>query len=102
MFKKLFVNTPLRERPWMWKLALAAILLGAFGLRMLNLTNPPLDFASTRQLFSALKARGMYYQYVTNVPEEQRQQAISLGNTGIVETRFPVYLLTLRLGNNLQ
>ena len=69
----------------MWKTALALILLGAFGLRMINLTNPPLDFASTRQLFSALKARGMYYQYVTDAPDGKRQLAISLGDVGIVE-----------------
>src|SRR5512142_1247659 len=83
--KKLFRGTVLRERPWMWKLALILVLLGGFGLRMINLTNPPLDFASTRQLFSALKARGMYYQSATNVSAEQRQAAIALGDTGIVE-----------------
>jgi 4-amino-4-deoxy-L-arabinose transferase-like glycosyltransferase len=73
------------ERPWIWKVLLLLALIAAFGLRMVNLTNPPLDFASTRQLFSALKARGMYYQYVTNVPIATRQLAISLGEVGIVE-----------------
>ncbi len=76
---------PFYQQPWLWKVALALVLLAAFGLRMVNLKDPPLDFASTRQLFSALKARGMYYQYVTNVPEATRQQAIALGNVGIVE-----------------
>ena len=70
---------------WLWKAFLAVALLASFGLRMINLQDPPLDFASTRQLFSALKARGIYYEYVTNVPEATRQQAISLGNVGIVE-----------------
>ncbi len=83
--KKMLAKIMLHERLWMWKIILALMLLGAFGLRMVNLTNPPLDFASTRQLFSALKARGMYYQYATDVPETTRQLAISLGNTGIVE-----------------
>lgn len=73
------------NRPWLWKTALAVILLASFGLRMLNLKDPPLDFAGTRQLFSALKARGIFYQYVTNVPEATRSQAISLGNVGLVE-----------------
>jgi 4-amino-4-deoxy-L-arabinose transferase-like glycosyltransferase len=73
------------DRPWLWKAFLAAILLASFGLRMINLQDPPLDFASTRQLFSALKARGIYYEYVTNVPDATRQQAISLGDVGIVE-----------------
>ncbi len=71
--------------PWLWKAILAAALLASFGLRMINLKDPPLDFASTRQLFSALKARGIYYEYETNVPEATRSQAISLGDVGIVE-----------------
>ena len=73
------------DHPWLWKVFLAAALLASFGLRMINLQDPPLDFASTRQLFSALKARGIYYEYVTNVPEATRNQAISLGDVGIVE-----------------
>jgi 4-amino-4-deoxy-L-arabinose transferase-like glycosyltransferase len=74
-----------RGRPWVWKVCLLLALMAGFGLRMINLTNPPLDFASTRQLFSILKARGMYYQYVSDVPAATRQLAISLGNVGIVE-----------------
>jgi hypothetical protein len=79
------MGTNFFNRPWLWIVTLGVVLLAAFGLRMLNLKDPPLDFAGTRQLFSALKARGIYYQYVTNVPETTRQQAISLGNVGIVE-----------------
>jgi len=74
-----------RERPWVWMLLLILALLAGFGLRMTNLTNPPLDFAPTRQLFSALKARGMYYQYVTDALAGKRQLAISLGDVGTVE-----------------
>jgi len=81
----LLTGTIFRERPWFWKIALAAALLASFGLRMINLKDPPLDFAGTRQLFSALKARGLYYEYATNVPEATRRQAISLGDVGIVE-----------------
>jgi len=73
------------ERPWVWKVSLILALLAGFGLRMINLTNPPLDFASTRQLFSALKTRGLYYQYVTDAPDWKRQLAISLGDVGTVE-----------------
>jgi 4-amino-4-deoxy-L-arabinose transferase-like glycosyltransferase len=75
----------LRDRPWIWMVILVLALLAGFGLRMINLTNPPLDFAPTRQLFSALKARGMYYQFAANVPESTRQQAIALGDVGTVE-----------------
>jgi hypothetical protein len=81
----LLIESILHERPWVWKVSLILVLLAGFGLRMINLTNPPLDFASTRQMFSALKARGIYYQYVSTGPDWQRQQAISLGDVGTVE-----------------
>jgi 4-amino-4-deoxy-L-arabinose transferase-like glycosyltransferase len=84
--KKLYLRYfVFRDRPWMWKTVLVLMLLAGFAIRMYDLTNPPLDIASTRQLFSALKARGMYYQYVTDVPESKRQMAISLGDVGAVE-----------------
>jgi 4-amino-4-deoxy-L-arabinose transferase-like glycosyltransferase len=85
VIKNWTLNRIFRERPWMSVAALVIMLAGAFSLRMTNLTNPPLDFAPTRQLFSALKARGMYYQYVTGAPSSQQQLAIDLGDTGIVE-----------------
>lgn len=50
--------------------------LGA-GIRLFDLTDLPLDFNPTRQLFSAIKARGMYYQYAPGVPAWQREMAIA-------------------------
>jgi 4-amino-4-deoxy-L-arabinose transferase-like glycosyltransferase len=41
--------------------ALSLAFLLATAIRFYDLTDLPLDFAPTRQLFSALKARGMYY-----------------------------------------
>ncbi len=57
---------------------LAALLLFACGLliRLYDLTDLPLDFHPTRQLVSALKARGMYYQGRADVPEWQRKFAV--------------------------
>jgi hypothetical protein len=53
------------------------LLLGlGLGIRLYDLTDPPLDFHPTRQLLSALKARGMYYETLTNIPAEQRSFAI--------------------------
>ena len=59
----------------------ALSLLFVFGtlIRLYDLTDLPLDFHPTRQLFSALKARGMYYQSLPDAPEEQRQFAIQQG-----------------------
>ncbi len=45
------------------------------GIRLFDLTDLPLDFHPTRQLMSALKARGMYYQTAPGVPQWQRQMA---------------------------
>jgi 4-amino-4-deoxy-L-arabinose transferase-like glycosyltransferase len=61
------------------------------GIRLYDLTNLPLDFHPTRQLLSALKARGMYYQTAPGVPEWQRQMALQQWKTladiepGVVE-----------------
>src|SRR6478609_7656367 len=61
---------------------LAATLIVIFalglGIRFFDLTDLPLDFAPTRQLFSALKARSMYYAMLpasANVPTWQREMA---------------------------
>jgi len=49
------------------------------GIRLFDLTDLPLDFNPTRQLFSAIKARGMYYQFASSAPDWQREMAIALG-----------------------
>ena len=61
-----------------WITALLVILILGFAIRLYDLTDLPLDFHSTRQLVSVLKARGMYYQTlsVDDVPAEQRSFAI--------------------------
>ena len=62
-------------------LALLLLFVLALSIRLYDLTDLPLDFHPTRQLFSALKARGLYYANASlpNVPEEQRQFAIQQG-----------------------
>ncbi len=59
-----------------------AVLLGlGLGLRLYELTNPPLDFHPTRQILAALKARGMYLQTAGGVPDWQRKMAIQQWKT---------------------
>jgi hypothetical protein len=59
------------------QIAALVLLLGlGFAIRLYDVTNLPLDFHPTRQLLSALKARGMYYQTLTDVPADQRNFAI--------------------------
>jgi len=63
-------------KPWLANLIVILLFLLGLGIRMLDLTDLPLDFNPARQLYSATKARGMYYQYASDVPEWKRQMAI--------------------------
>jgi hypothetical protein len=58
-----------------WSLTLL-LFVGSLSIRLFDIQDLPLDFHPTRQLFSALKARGIYYQTKTDVPEWQREMAI--------------------------
>ncbi len=55
----------------------------ALAIRAYDITDLPLDFHPTRQLFSAAKARGMYYETLTDVPEWQREFAIQQWKTKV-------------------
>jgi 4-amino-4-deoxy-L-arabinose transferase-like glycosyltransferase len=69
---------------------LGLILILGFGIRLYDLTDPPLDFHSTRQFWSALIARGMYYEKLDLAPEWQRDLAVSTwqGQPAIEPTIF--------------
>ncbi len=58
-------------------LAGVLVLLG-FLLRMVDLTDPPLDFHPDRQLRSAVIARGMYYQLSPSSDPDTRELAAEL------------------------
>ena len=63
-------------KPRVANLLVIVLLFLGFGIRMVDLTDLPLDFHPTRQFLSAIKARGMYYQYADNIPEWQREIAV--------------------------
>lgn len=69
------------------RLSLALTLLFLFGIalaiRVYDIKDLPLDFHPTRQLFSAVKARGMYYETLPDVPEWQRDFAIQQWKTKV-------------------
>lgn len=52
------------------RITILILLLMGMGIRLLDLTDPPLDIHPTRQLHSALMARGMYYQVSTERIED--------------------------------
>lgn len=66
-----------RSRLALWSVVIGLILVGA-ALRLINLTNPPLDYHSDRQLHSAIIARGIYCQLTACGDENYRQAAIAL------------------------
>ncbi len=77
-----------RRIPWSLLIA-TSLLLGGFLLRMINLTNPPLDFHAARQLRGAIIARGMYYQMLEDIDPETKERAIQIWK-GLEEYEPPV------------
>lgn len=55
------------------------MLVAGLWIRLLDLTDPPLDIHPTRQLHSALMARGMYYEHLQNAPDWMIKTAIQQG-----------------------
>jgi hypothetical protein len=71
-------------------------LIGGFGIRMLDLKDPPLDFHPSRQLFSYTIARGLYYKLAPQTDPEIRDKAIRAGeNTDRYEPRIQEGILAL-------
>ncbi len=70
----------------LFPLALALIFGLGLGLRFFDLSAPLLDFHPTRQLFAAIKARGMYYQTLPNAPAWQKDLSTrQLENSATIE-----------------
>ncbi len=57
------------------RLILACLLLLGFGLRLVDLNDPPLAFHPTRQLRSTLIARDIYYQILPNADPQKAELA---------------------------
>ena len=71
-----------------WAL-LALIFAVGLGVRLHQLSAPPLDFHPTRQLHGALIARGMYYAQNADVPEWQREMAaVQQNSEGLIEPQI--------------
>jgi hypothetical protein len=79
--------------PWLVQL----LLLGLFALggllRLIDLTDPPLDFHPTRQLRSAIFAREIYYRMLPDIDPDLRATAIAHANT--IERYEPRLLETI-------
>lgn len=63
--------------PVLWWSLVALVFALGLAVRLYDLDDAPLDFHPTRQLHSALIARGMYYQTLDGVPDWQRDLAVT-------------------------
>lgn len=80
----------------LWLLAgILLILACGLGARLYDLKDPPLDYASTRQLRSALIARGKYYPLAREAPQWKREMASRQGGFSMIE---PTVMETLVAG----
>ena len=76
------------SRKTIWRIAVIIFLFAAaLGIRIYDLDNPPFDFHPTRQFFTAIVARGEYYQNLTTAPHWMRDRAVS--HWKAEETDFP-------------
>ena len=72
------IHTFLGFPAWMGVVGLLALMLLSVLMRLVDLKDPPLDFHETRQLGSAIIARGMYYQSNDAADPELRKLAVDL------------------------
>jgi 4-amino-4-deoxy-L-arabinose transferase-like glycosyltransferase len=62
-------------------IAAAGILLAGLAIRLVDLSDPPLDFHAPRQIHSALIARGYYAQLSPDLDIDLRGRMVALGVT---------------------
>ncbi len=65
------MSSSLPSKLFNWRILLILLLLLGAGLRLINLTVPPLDFHPVRQLRNLIVARSIYYQLLPN-PDPQK------------------------------
>ncbi len=90
------MTTPWYGRRSFQMALLALVVLLGFGIRVFDLTDPPLDFHPTRQLRSAILARSFYYQWNPAADPALREKAVAMGNS--LEVYEPPILEALTAG----
>lgn len=88
----------MKPRNTVYLLLVLVIFISGLAVRLYDLQDAPLDFHPTRQLHSALMARGMYFSLTsdTSITEDQRQLAIRQWHLeGLVEPPLLEWLVAL-------
>ena len=65
------------KKPTLPLIIMISMVVLGFALRMADLKDPPLDFNPTRQLYSAIIARAIYYEGLPDVDPELRKLAVA-------------------------
>lgn len=90
----------MQKENWLWILVILLVFILGLAVRFYDLKDAPLDFHPTRQLHSALMARGMYYQSLKDAPQWKKDLAYSQWQAeGLIEPQIMQTLaaLTYRL-----
>ena len=74
---------------WAQVAVFLVMFVAALAIRVYDITDLPLDFQPTRQLYTAILARGRYYEQLTSAPQEQRDLAIGMRRIEGIES--PVF-----------
>ncbi len=95
--------TTLGKRRWLRPVLLWVLFGLGLGIRLYDLTDPPLDFNPTRQLRGAIMARGYYYEMLPDADPTQRDTSSSMARR-MVEFEPPILewlmaLVYLLVGN---
>jgi hypothetical protein len=86
-----------RLKPHWAEILLGLLLLSGFALRMIDLTDPPLDFHPTRQFRGAVVARSIYYGLAPSSDPYIQEQALSLRNS-VSDLEPPILETIVALG----
>lgn len=84
-----FLDQLAGKHRWLLPALLLALLALGLGIRLYDLTDPPMDFNPTRQLRGAIMARGYYYEMLPEAEPTQRDLAVSMARR-MVEFEPPI------------
>jgi len=86
----------MKSSHWLWYALLILVFMIGLVIRVSDLFDAPLDFHPTRQLHSALIARGMFYEKLDNAPDWQREMAFKQWQAeGLIEPQIMERLTAL-------